>query len=58
MNPSPTYQQNRQALNQLMDFITTNAFIELAAPERQQYLQRLKQLIKSALAGEELNTAG
>jgi hypothetical protein len=53
MIPLTPYQLNRIALNELMNFITTDKFIELPAPERQPYLQKLKELIKAAMAGEE-----
>jgi hypothetical protein len=49
MNPSSTYQQNRAALNQLMDFIVTDEFMELPASERKEYLKRLTELIKQNL---------
>jgi len=53
MTPLTTYNHNRAALNYLMDFITTDEFLELPAPERQQYLQKLKELIKAVMMGEE-----
>jgi hypothetical protein len=53
MNPTSTYNQNRAALNQLMDFIVTDEFMELPAPKRHEYLQQLKNLIRAIVKAEE-----
>ena len=47
------YQQTRAELNNLMDFIITEGFIKLTDTERHQHLEKLKQLIKATIAGEE-----
>lgn len=52
MTPQAIYNQSRLDLNELMDFITTDEFIELPAAERRQHLQKLKQLLH-VMAGEE-----
>jgi hypothetical protein len=51
MISSTKYQSNRATLNYLMDFITTDEFMELPAPERQQYLECLKQLLGEIIIG-------
>lgn len=49
MTPETKYQTTRQALDHLLNFITTHQFVKLPAPQRKQHLQKLKQLIKAVM---------
>lgn len=43
-----TYQQHRNALNDILNFLGTDEFLELPEPERRVCLQKLTELVKAA----------
>ena len=45
MTQSNENPENREALNELLNFINSDQFLELSSAERQPHLQKLKQLI-------------
>ena len=48
-----TYLQNRNALNDILEYISTDEFIELPEQERRAVLERMKELVRLAAACDE-----